>query len=96
MKGLPWKTSLAVWIPVLVLALIYGVTYLVRYDQAKNLDNRYESYLNTCQAQETAQAEKNPSAQLEVCQTLSDVEIGHGALGLPVLMENGSPGTYIP
>ena len=95
MKSELWKTSLAVWLPVIVLASIYGIAYLVRYEQAKNLQNRWNNYMSICQAKVTEENAKSTTHGVQICYA-ADVKINHGLLGLPQFTENGIATSIIP
>jgi hypothetical protein len=90
-----WKLSLAVWLPVVVLGVIYGLAYAVRSSQANNAQTLYSQHVQECQKHaskdnDAALARGDTSNGVEVCQIV-DNGIAHGFLGLPVFEVSGIP-----
>jgi len=93
------KISIAVWLPIIILAIVYGLVYLGFNVHAKNQFNDNSKQLASCQAnsskielQDEAKAQENykkygfygvPSQTVPVCYVSPQV-IRHGFLYLPV------------
>ena len=93
------KISIAVWLPIIILAIIYGLIYLGFDVDAKNQVKYYSKQNSTCEAesadivaQNEAKGQENykkygfygqPSQTVPVCFNYSQ-DISHGFLYLPV------------
>jgi hypothetical protein len=49
-QTLPWRVALVVWLPILVIAAIYGGTYGVLYQIARHTSSRHQVEYAACQA----------------------------------------------
>ena len=44
----PSKTMILVWSPIIIIGIIYSALYLGFYINAKNIENKYQAYANSC------------------------------------------------
>jgi len=87
MKG--WKLILAIWSPVIVLGLIYGSLYLVKYEHAKHIYNKNLATFNLCEDPsssyyDVASRSTNVGDGIPfVPQCVNPGSVAHGFLGFP-------------